>query len=290
VSDLIVTPYERRYQQMVLELLFYSRRSHTHLDWHKPAAWIETFPSAVWLAWEKTRLMGVMAVSPALNGTSWLRIAALDNAAAPAEVLAPLWEAVAEALRAEGATHIYLLLLHLWLEDILPLMTLQAREDVVTLYRNSLVLPPALDTSLIRVRDAYVEDIALVMSIDHAAFVPPWQMPLDDVRQAIRQAASATILLWQGEAMGYQISTRHQTSGHLARIAIHPAMQGRGLGAALLDDTLRRFLRRGVRAITLNTQASNIQSQRLYERYEFRRNGFDLHVYGAELTANRMVR
>ena len=290
MPDLIVMPYERRHQQAVLELLFYSRRSHTHLDWHKPAAWIEAFPSGVWLAWNQTHLVGVLAVAPVLSGASWLRIAAIDNAVEPADVLLPLWEAAVPSLQAEGAVQVYLLLLHLWLEDLLPLMMLQAREDVVTLYRNSLVVPPAPDIPFLSVRDAYPEDTALLMQIDHAAFIPPWQMPLDDMRQAIRQAASATILFSQGEAVGYQISTRHQTSGHLARIAIHPSVQGQGLGAALLDETLRRFLRRGVRAITVNTQASNVQSQRLYERYEFRRNGFDLHVYGADLTAKGTVR
>jgi ribosomal protein S18 acetylase RimI-like enzyme len=286
VPDLTITPYERRHQQTVLELLFYSRRTHTHLDWYKPATWIESFPSGVWLAWEHTHLVGCMAAAPVLNGTSWLRLAALDNAADAAEVLVPLWEAVCEGLRQEGTVRVYLLMLHLWLEELLPLMGLSPHEDVVTLYRNSLALPPTaqLRSLSTAVRDAYLEDTALLTEIDHAAFRPPWQMPIEDMRQALRQAATATIISWEGESVGYQISTRHQTSGHLARIAVLPTMQGRGLGAALLDETLRRFLRRGVRAITVNTQASNTQSQRLYERYDFRRNGFDLRVYSMDLT------
>jgi ribosomal-protein-alanine N-acetyltransferase len=189
-----------------------------------------------------------------------------------------------EALRKEGATAVYVLLLHLWLDDTLPQMGLFPHEDVVTLYRNSLHLPPAPEVPELTIRDAYLEDAHMLLHIDHEAFAPPWQMSLDDMRQALRQAASSTIIAWEGEPLGYQISTRHQTSGHLARIAVHPDAQGRGLGAVLLDETLRRFLRRGVRAITVNTQASNEHSQRLYQRYDFRRNGFDLRVYRADLT------
>jgi len=40
-----------------------------------------------------------------------------------------------------------------------------------------------------------------------------------------------------------------------------------------------------VRAITVNTQASNETSQHLYLKYEFRRNGFDLRVFGADVSA-----
>lgn len=288
MPDITITPYERRYQQTVLELLFYSRRTHTHLDWYKADAWLEMFPEGIWLAWEHNRLIGCMAVSPPLNGTSWLRLAALENAAEMPDVFVPLWQAVCAGLREAGANHAYILLLHLWMDDIFPMLQLQAHEDVVTLYRKSLVMPPVPDNPLHTMRDVYLEDVPLLVKIDHAAFIPPWQMPIEDMRQAVRLASSATILSQQGEAIGYQISTRHQTAGHLARIAVLPAAQGHGLGAALLDDTLRRFLRRGVRAITVNTQASNETSQRLYKKYEFQRNGFDLRVFGADLTTNGM--
>ena len=289
MPDLTITPYERRHQQTVLSLLFYSRRTHTHLDWYKADAWLESFPEGIWLAWEQNHLVGCMAVSPPLNGTSWLRLAALDNEADLTTVFLPLWQAVCTDLRTANVAQVYVLLLHLWMDDIIPLMGLQPYEDVVTLYRNSLVLPPLQDNESISIRDVYLEDVPLLVRLDHAAFQAPWQMPIEDMRQAVRQAASASLLSVQGEPLGYQISTRHQTSGHLARIAVHPSSQGQGLGAVLLDDTLRRFLRRGVRAITVNTQASNETSQRLYRKYEFRRNGFDLRVFGQDLTNKTSV-
>ena len=56
-------------------------------------------------------------------------------------------------------------------------------------------------------------------------------------------------------------------------------MQGKRVGAILLHDLLTRFSKRGVQTMTVNTQASNIISQRLYQRYKFFRNGFDLPIW-----------
>jgi ribosomal-protein-alanine N-acetyltransferase len=138
---------------------------------------------------------------------------------------------------------------------------------------------PAAPASPPLLRDAVLEDVPALRALDHAAFTPPWQMHTDELRQAVRYAASVTLALQEERLVGYQISTRHHTSAHLARLAVAPAQQGQGIGAALLHDLLTRFGRRGVRTMTVNTQQHNVQSLRLYARYEFQRNGFDLPVW-----------
>jgi ribosomal protein S18 acetylase RimI-like enzyme len=105
-----------------------------------------------------------------------------------------------------------------------------------------------------------------------------------DLRFARKIAAVHTVAVLDNEIVGYQLSTQYRQSGHLARLAVSPDMQGFGIGAALLDDMIRRFLRRRVRTVTVNTQESNVRSQRLYEQYGFRRNGYDLPVYTINLT------
>ena len=52
---------------------------------------------------------------------------------------------------------------------------------------------------------------------------------------------------------------------------------------ALLIDLLRRFERRSVRAMTVNTQSSNLRSQRLYTGFGFERTGYDLPVWTVEI-------
>jgi ribosomal protein S18 acetylase RimI-like enzyme len=62
-------------------------------------------------------------------------------------------------------------------------------------------------------------------------------------------------------------------------LAILPAAQGQGVGAQLLSDMVMRFTRRGFRSFTVNTQETNERSQRLYQRFGFVRNGYDLPVW-----------
>jgi len=131
----------------------------------------------------------------------------------------------------------------------------------------------------VQVRNAYLEDLANVLAVDHAAFEPAWQLSARELRQAQRQTASSTVAVFNGQIVGYQLSTKHQGSGHLARLAVRPEIQGKRVGAALLYHVLESFSHRGVRTMTVNTQDSNTYSQRLYERYGFFRNGYDIPIW-----------
>ena len=55
------------------------------------------------------------------------------------------------------------------------------------------------------------------------------------------------------------------------------------MARTLLIDLLSRFERRGVLSMTVNTQASNTRSQRLYTGFGFERTGYDLPVWMVEI-------
>jgi ribosomal protein S18 acetylase RimI-like enzyme len=104
-------------------------------------------------------------------------------------------------------------------------------------------------------------------------------MDYDELRQANRISAASTVAEIDGSIVGYEISTLYFDGAHLARLAVSPHAQGHGVARALLLDTLRRFERRGVHVITVNTQAGNLRSQRLYTSFGFERTGYDLPVW-----------
>ena len=122
-------------------------------------------------------------------------------------------------------------------------------------------------------------DLDTITEIDHAAFTAPWQMSHDEIYQGMRVSAYSTLAMHNDQPVGYQITTTHGMNGHLARLAVHPSAQGSGIGGALLRDMLAWFRRRDILSITVNTQNSNVKSQRLYEVYGFQRNGYDLPVW-----------
>ncbi len=66
-------------------------------------------------------------------------------------------------------------------------------------------------------------------------------------------------------------------------MAVDPREQGMGVGGALLGGALRHFARRGLFAMTVNTQSRNERSQRLYLRAGFRHNGYNMPVWMADV-------
>ncbi len=140
---------------------------------------------------------------------------------------------------------------------------------VISLRRESRRIPAASLPQGLSIHKADTAVLDAIVSLDAAAFEPMWQYDRGMMEMAQRHAATFTFIEQQGQIYGYQLSTWHIESGHLARLAIHPDLQGQGLGGILMGDMLSFFAGRGVYTITVNTQADNLASQRLYKRYGF---------------------
>jgi ribosomal protein S18 acetylase RimI-like enzyme len=79
--------------------------------------------------------------------------------------------------------------------------------------------------------------------------------------------------------VGYQMSTLNPMGGHLARLAVKPEFQGKGVGYGLVSDMLRQFQRKGALRVTVNTQQDNSASLYLYEKSGFRKTNEIYPVY-----------
>lgn len=275
MAVLTITPFQRRYLRTTRDLLFYSHLVHTHLDWHDTDSWLETQTSPIRLAWQGGRLTGILAFSEPLNHMAWVRLAAVQDYTDHQAVLRALWEAAVDELRERQVRQVALLAIHDWIGRYAPALGFEYVEDVITLARSGPDIPAALPNRLV-IRPAEQADLERMAVVDQMAFAPPWQLRLEELQVALRAAASCTVGVLDGTIVGYQLSTMYFDGAHLARLAVLPDVQGRGLGGALLGDVIRRFSRRGIFSMTLNTQASNQRSQRLYARYGFRPNGHNL--------------
>ncbi|GAB5493316.1 MAG: hypothetical protein Phog2KO_35310 [Phototrophicaceae bacterium] len=270
--------YERRYRDDILSLIFHSRHTHAHLDWYKAGQWLDLADNHLQLAFDHHTLVGVLGFSEGLNGSVWLRLAIVAQGYDPALILSFLWEQLRVTLLNSGLDTAAVLAVNPWIENYLPALGFHYHEDVITMHRapQDLPLEPQSNVSL---KSGYLEDLGSIIEVDHAAFSPPWQMNSTDIRLSQRQAASCKLAVLDNQVIGYEVATRHHTSGHLARLAVHPNFQGQGVGQVMLHSLLARFIKRGVNGMTVNTQISNMPSRRLYERYGFIRNGFDLPVW-----------
>jgi ribosomal protein S18 acetylase RimI-like enzyme len=225
-----------------------------------------------------------MGFSVPLQGAVWMRVAAIADYQDTNGLMLALWEDLKPELRALGATQAAVLLMRDWPDRYLPRMGFHYLEDIVTLRRSEAREPAENLVPGFSIRQLRDEDIAAVVTTDHEAFDPPWQMGGDELRRAKDASAYSTVALTDdGTIAGYQMSTLYFDGAHLARLAVLPSARSKGVGRMLVSSMLRYFWRRGVYGVTVNTQESNLASQRVYTRLGFSRTGFDLPVWLAEL-------
>jgi ribosomal protein S18 acetylase RimI-like enzyme len=123
-----------------------------------------------------------------------------------------------------------------------------------------------------------------VLAVDQAAFDTFWQLDASSLREAV-QATPVTRfrVAVDRRISGYAITGHAGDTGYLQRLAVHPARQGRGIGAALVADALRWLRARGASAASVNTQEANDRALSLYEQIGFVRVEPGLAVLRCEL-------
>lgn len=275
-----VSLYTRQNRRLVLRFVAAQPQVHYHLDWHPVAQWLLDPENIVGLLWQGKLLRGVMAFSPLHRQTTWLRLLALPFEGRE-EAFLLLWNTLAEILREQGKV-VASMATYPWLEALLQGVGFTQRDTVINLVRPTQALPP-FDLPPVKIRRLWFGEMLKVLAVDHAAFGAIWQMREADLREAGRRASLYTLAQDGKQIVGYQLSTRYGSALHLARLATLPEYQNRRIGSALVYKMLEYAQKTGVQVVTVNTQLSNEQSQRVYERFGFQRDeGNDLPIYSFE--------
>lgn len=121
----------------------------------------------------------------------------------------------------------------------------------------------------VRLRVGTPADIEAVLRADNAAFETFWRY---DRPMLARYIATERLGIAEvgGEVVGYTLCTVRRGEGSLGRLAVVPDLQGKGIGAVLLEDAVAYLERSGAERVTLCTQAENARSRRLYAHAGFR--------------------
>jgi [ribosomal protein S18]-alanine N-acetyltransferase len=152
------------------------------------------------------------------------------------------------------------------------------------------------------------EDVAEVSQLDHRCFTNPWpqsayrrelnnpegnfyvvlrqRLPGAQAREA--EAAENTLSrvsrwLWSEEErdsiVGYAGMWIRAGEAHVTTIGVAPELRGRGLGELLFVSLFEEAIARGAEWLTLEVRVSNMQAQRLYEKYGMSKHGVRKRYY-----------
>jgi ribosomal-protein-alanine N-acetyltransferase len=281
INSLVRTADFNDHQQLS-NLIFFETHLHRHLDWRSPLEWLgDPF---YWAVDEGRQITAALACPTEVDGVAWVRLFVYTSHWSPENAWSTLWSAAREQIGRAGGATVAAIAMQPWFQKVLEENNFENRQQIVMLEWPSQPWTPSKADG-IHIRRMAETDIPAVTQADHAAFHPLWHNSLDTLQRAYSQALFATVAETRDEIVGYQLTTGHGQRAHLARLAVHPVMQGRGVGRALLSDLYANLKRIGTTRLSVNTQSDNKVSLKLYKNMGFNRTGEGYPVYTFEIPA-----
>jgi ribosomal protein S18 acetylase RimI-like enzyme len=277
-----VRPADLSDQQQLSNLIFFENRLHRHLDWRSPLEWLGA--PFYWALDDSGQITAALACPPEREGIAWVRLFVYSGRWSAENAWTMLWQTAREEIARAGGAKVAAIAIHPWFQNLLAENGFESRQQIVLLewrYQPT----AARETAGIRIRKMTEADLPQVEKTDAASFDPLWQNPLDTLQRAYAQALYATVVENESGIIGYQISTGGGQRAHLARLAVHPAVQGQGAGRALLNDLFVFLTYMGISRLSVNTQSDNQASLSLYQRMGFVRTGEQYPVYTLDIPA-----
>lgn len=220
------------------------------------------------LAEDQSGLRGFMVMEPQRPYVALIIAAALRDTWSVRPYLDLLLPEVERAVQTEGLPALAHIGNVAWLVEDLQKRGFETREWIVAFERHGTEPPPATAAPA-QLRSAHSSDLPTLLTLDGLAFNHIWRKSAGNLNEALASADSFTVAEVEGQLAGYTWYERYNLHAHLTRLAVHPAYQGRGIGAQLLHWAIVNALESGVNMITLNTQENNERSRSLYERFGF---------------------
>ena len=269
--------------QKISDLIFFETHIHRHLDWRSPLEWLgEPF---YWAVEDGRQITAALACPPEVEGISWVRLFVHTGSWSAEGAWNVLWETAKEEIARAGGSRVAVIAMQNWFQQVLINSGFKSVQSIVMLEWQYQPWAGS-EAQGVHIRMMTEADLPDVQRVDAAAFDPLWQNSLETLRRAFGQSLLATVAENSGGIIGYQLSTGGGQRAHLARLAVQPSMQGRGISRVLLTDLFATLVNNGVFKLSVNTQSDNLVSLGLYRKMGFVRTGEQYPVYVFEVPAH----
>lgn len=264
----------------IANLTYYGANIHRHLDWYSPLEWMDA-PN-YWVREENGQITAAFACPDDPPQVAWIRFFGHHPVVSASEAWLSLWDAGRREMQQSGKkTKVAAIVVKPWFQNLLSASGFDLNQNIVMLelkHEDARLFPVPTD---IRIRPMELSDMPLVADVDLRAFGPFWHNTEHVLHKARLQCASATVAEDDSGIIGYQLSMKNSLGAHLARLAVIPEAQGRGVGAGLVSQLIRSFGVGQLSRLSVNTQSDNATSLALYKKLGFLRTGeqFPVFVY-----------
>jgi ribosomal-protein-alanine N-acetyltransferase len=245
-----------------------SRRALPKLWW-----WEEYLSDELFVVVERGPIIvGALFAWPDESSVAWVRLASVLDQVTVDDWLDAALPVLLPGLRRRGTRYLAWMDYWDWAGPHLAARGFHPLTDVETLIKTDHALPAPSNMDAV-VRPAAPTDIVPIARVDALAFDPHWRNSRATVERRFRASPLFIVAEVAGSVVGYADGEVRPPTAHLNRVAVHPEVQGRGIGEAIVHHALCRCWRDGAERVTLNTQAHNLRARRLYRRLGFEPTG-----------------
>lgn len=272
----LVRPANLDDHQKLSNLIFFETRLHRHLDWRSPLDWLGA--PFYWALDDGRQITAALACPTEVAGIAWMRLFVHSSSWSAENAWNMLWHTAQDDIAQAGGARVAVIAMQPWLQQILSASGFKNIQQIVMLEWQYQPWAGG-EAQGVHIRRMIEADLPAVARTDAASFDPLWQNSLETLHKAFAQSLIATVAENADGIIGYQLSTGGGQRAHLARLAVHRTMQGRGVGRALLGDLFARLVNDGIFKLSVNTQSDNAVSLSLYQKMGFFRTGEQYPVY-----------
>ena len=155
-----------------------------------------------------------------------------------------------------------------WLRDVLLVRSF-ALHRLLYAYDKYDYSIPSTGNPDVKLRPVEKRDIPALLAIEDACFEDFWRYDAFSFEDIAATHPYFVVAELNGKVVGYQFNALEDEFGYLVRIAVHPSVNGQGIGVRLMSEAITFFQHAHVLRIMLNTQDDNVRAHRLYEWFGF---------------------
>jgi len=155
-----------------------------------------------------------------------------------------------------------------WLRDILLVRNFALHRLLYSYDKYDYKVPSTGNTN-VKLRPVEKRDIPALLAIEKACFEDFWRYDALSFEDIATTHPYFVVAELKDKVVGYQFNALEEEFGYLVRIAVHPSVNGQGVGVRLMSEAITFFQQSHVLRIMLNTQDDNVRAHRLYEWFGF---------------------